>query len=535
MPIYKVMKSQFVTLGFVLTLLPLSHALADGPIVDSVLAGHEQILACDAGTPEVNLESQTIYPGSEIKGAFYGIRRDNQDGLGTCFANTAKNFLIGISDGQDNASFLDVALQYKKTEAGSGDPVDLEGGYPCKALAAIKASGYCAQKFSPMEGGESSEVVNGLIANSPEVDSEENAIAKQAIIFGALKKLVSSTGTKSAFLTYDPQKLNDIYQEMKNNPSVKLPLPTVHTMVIKEGSLEMDYLDSVGSNMSIAQSKIFTEDYNNAYASFYPKYVSAIADGKTASDLWKMYVNDPNIQSFLKMHRILPDRRHRTIEQIFARDRMNYLNNVGAEFNRPTYKTELNASLKFLKKLGNYSEDDKNKPFSEFCETKLKDVFPMMDQFQNLIDVLKSSHTNPDLLVDANGKLKSAAELLQLATVPACLNSANRKPFSNPNYTCTDGPEPLNHARSFPGSLEEKHKELRKTILGGLLRGLPLAREFTTSRGNHVHTIVGLRFNKVDRRCEYLIRESQDGISHWTPEAEIFDNAYSLVQIRKGQ
>lgn len=111
-----------------------------------------RFLSCNSSTPPINLEEQSPYVGSNFQGPLFGVPRDNQDGLGTCYANTAKNLLVGLSRGRDVASFLDMALQYKKS-TGYTERYNLDLGDPCLALRATQASGYCPQTYSHLENG----------------------------------------------------------------------------------------------------------------------------------------------------------------------------------------------------------------------------------------------------------------------------------------------------------------------------------------------------------------------------------------------
>ena len=127
----------------------------------SKLPGFIKFTNCDANTPEINLEEKVPYPGATFTGAFADVPKDNQDGLGTCYANAAKNLLVGVSEGKDVASFLDVALTFKESSNGI-DTSGLDGGLSCTALEALKKKGYCPQEFSPMETGERNHVAEGL-------------------------------------------------------------------------------------------------------------------------------------------------------------------------------------------------------------------------------------------------------------------------------------------------------------------------------------------------------------------------------------
>ena len=118
-----------------------------------LLPQNKHFLNCNAETPVINLEEEVPFPNATIKGPFFGVPRDNQDGLGTCYANAAKNLLVGVSKGENVASFLDLALHYKNSN-GSLSEDGLDAGSSCATLNSIKDKGYCPQEYSPLETGE---------------------------------------------------------------------------------------------------------------------------------------------------------------------------------------------------------------------------------------------------------------------------------------------------------------------------------------------------------------------------------------------
>src|SRR5690606_14523202 len=114
-----------------------------------------------------------------IKGPFFKIGRDHQDGVGTCFANTAKNLLVGLSEGKDDASFLDMALQYQSLNGNR--PWEIDGGGACPTLTAISSVGYCPKSFSPIESGDLSQTASGFFGQP------STSLYEQSSILNSLK------------------------------------------------------------------------------------------------------------------------------------------------------------------------------------------------------------------------------------------------------------------------------------------------------------------------------------------------------------
>ena len=127
-----------------------------------VIRSNLNYVQCDANTPDISLEEKEPYPGAKFQGPFFGVSRDNQDGLGTCYANTAKNLLVGASQGDSVASFLDLALLYKNSdEALRRDGLD--GGSSCEVLKRVNEKGFCPQSYAPFETGSKNLYTDGLM------------------------------------------------------------------------------------------------------------------------------------------------------------------------------------------------------------------------------------------------------------------------------------------------------------------------------------------------------------------------------------
>ena len=77
-------------------------------IEQKLVQANSQFLNCDSNTKDISLEEKIPYPGANFQGPFFGVHRDHQKSYQTCYANTAKNLLVGTSQGEDIASFLDL-------------------------------------------------------------------------------------------------------------------------------------------------------------------------------------------------------------------------------------------------------------------------------------------------------------------------------------------------------------------------------------------------------------------------------------------
>jgi len=114
-------------------------------------------VACSESAVTINLEEEVPFTGAEFRGPLFGVRRDHQDGLGTCYANTARNIIVGLTNGATTPSFLDLALQYKRDSSTLNQNV-LDGGDSCQTIRSVQVPGVgiCDQANSPLETGDRS-------------------------------------------------------------------------------------------------------------------------------------------------------------------------------------------------------------------------------------------------------------------------------------------------------------------------------------------------------------------------------------------
>lgn len=482
----------------------------------SLLPAYEKFTNCDANTPEINLEEKVPYPGATFSGAFHNVPKDNQDGLGTCYANAAKNLLVGVSDGKDVASFLDVALAYKESSSGI-ETSGLDGGLSCTALEALKKKGYCPQEFSPMETGERNHVAESLFNTDAYSYLATNVTILREFL-GGLSNFEKSGGpVKEEVL----KKSQEIVQRLKNDSSIHLPLPIVRHDVPSLWKLREAYFAKKSSFPTLSE-KDFLAEHKEAYKNFYPLYMKAILEGKDVDYVWNLYTESMN--PFITKYNLqssLPE-----FKRVYKID-------VEKDYKDPQLAKNLRASIDFLKDVMN-KKGDSDEDFIAFCSNSGSDSMKFLGALQPLIEKLRQDKLNEENLFDKDGKFRSSYELMQLTVAPACLNAENRKKL--PEFSCRDGYDTMNKIKSSSKPLNEKVKMLREKVVLSLAQGYPLGNSYPTSANSgHINTIVGIRFNKQSGACEYRIRESQTGTSNWLLEGPIFDKINALTEVRKGK
>lgn len=482
----------------------------------NLLPGLSQFTNCDANTPEINLEEKVPYPGAKFSGAFADVPRDNQDGLGTCYANAAKNLLVGVSDGKDVASFLDVALTYKEASNGI-DTTGLDGGLSCIALENLKKKGYCPQEFSPMETGERNHVAESLFNTDAYTYLATNVTILREFL-GGLSDFEKSGGpVKEEVL----KKSQEIVQRLKNDSSIHLPLPIVRYDVPSPWKLREAFFAKKGS-FPLLTEKDFLAEHKEAYKNFYPLYMKAILEGKNVDYVWNLYTETMN--PFITKYNLqssLPE-----FKRVYKID-------VEKDYKDPQLAKKLRASIDFLKDVMN-KKGDSDEDFIAFCSNSGSDSMKFLGALQPLIEKLRQDKLNEENLFDKDGKFRSSYELMQLTVAPACLNPDNRKKL--PEFSCRDGYDTMNKIKSSGKTQNEQVKMLREKVVLSLSQGYPLGNSYPTgANSGHINTIVGLRFNKASGQCEYRIRESQTGSSSWLLEKPIFEKINALTEVRKGK
>lgn len=478
-----------------------------------LIPANQHFLNCDSGTPEINLENDTPYQNAKFKGPFSGVPRDNQDGLGTCYANTAKNLLVGLSGGNDVASFLDLALQYKSSTGGLSND-GLDAGNSCTTLNSAKANGYCPQGFSPLETGERNHVGEGLFKLGPYEYLATNVNLIREFLTGLSEFEKSESPVSQEIMG----KASHIISTLKANPDIILPLPIVRNNIPEEWKLkEAHGLKNLESTIPYEK---FLEEHREAYKQFYPVYIKAVIEGKNLDQIFELYRT--NMSGFIAKYNLANSLdEFKRVFKLRARN----------DFEDPGLKKKFTASINFLKDIMNKNGvSDEN--FYEFCSSTGSDSLKFLSSMQPLIEKIRQDKVNEDKLFDKNGKLKSAAELMQMTVAPSCVNKENRKAL--PPFTCDNGYNTISRIKSSGKQKPDQIKMFRERVVLSLVQGYPLGNSYPTSAGSgHINTIVGLRFNPQSQTCEYLIRESQNGKSEWHREEGIFDKIQGLTEVRR--
>lgn len=472
---------------------------------------NQKYLNCDANTPDISLEEQVPYPGATFKGPFVGVPRDHQDGLGTCYANAAKNLLVGASQGQDVASFLDIALAYK----GSAGVVSsgLDAGESCSALISLNKKGYCPQKNAPMEIGEKNLSGSGLFQGT------SGSVYDQAIVVKLLQKFLAGKeilekGDKD-FSEQVLKQSKAIVHNMKLRPNLKIPMPIVRFAIPSSWKLAELHAIKFAKNPTLSFDQ-FNSEYQTAYRQFYPAYVRGVIEGKSRDEIFETFKT--KMSPFIEKYQISSEMKY--WKAIFMED-----TNIDAK--SPTLKKDLADSVDFMKVMSG-TTGKSNEEFLKFCEETQGDSLQFLTTLQPLIKHLNEIKANTDDLYDADGKFRDPAELMQLVVAPTCLHGDNRKKFSSP-ISCENGYQFISQIKSSNAPYAEKVKQLRGKVIASLIQGYPLGNTFA----RHINTIVGMRFNKEQGRCEYKIRESQNASSTWQSEAQLYDVMSSLTEVRR--
>jgi len=475
-----------------------------------ILPKFPQFQKCTEATPELNLENKEPFPGADFQGPFFGVPRDNQDGLGTCYANAAKNLLVGVSGGKNVASFLDIALAYKDFNGGTVEGLD--GGTSCTALSAVNKNGYCPQHFAPMETGESNIVGEGLFNLDPYNYLATNVNMVRDFL-DDLSTMQKSTSRISASVLSKSQKM---IEHLKAHPEVKIPLPIARYEIPERWKLRETFALKKIPGIKEAD---FLKEYSEAYKSFYPIYVKSIIEGKSVDQIFAIWTEKLN--PFITKY---------GLESSLPEFKRVWKTNVSDDFKDPAVKKQLRVSLDFLKDMMD-KKDSSDDEFLEICANQASDSLNFLSALNPLVQKLRDNKLNGEKLFDSEGKFRSARDLMQLTIAPSCVNPENRVKLEP--FTCSDGYDVISKIKTSNKTTDEKMQALREKIALSLVQGMPLGNTFPMNGGWHINTIVGMRFNKTANRCEFLIRESQTGTSGWHSDSEIFTKIESLTEVRK--
>lgn len=480
---------------------------------------YAEFLSCNGLTPAIDLEQEKISKNIDIKGAFHNVPFDNQNGIGTCYANTGRNLLLGLSSGEVDASFLDMALQFKTTHD-NGKLTTLDAGHTCLAINKVVENGYCPKKFSPIETGEDTYKANGIFG-------EKNSIYAQSRLLSLMEKFLNAKlGLDSASDSLSKKfldKTKAMIELIKMNPEIQLPLPKVRDFPIKnDNQLRSIYIWSYEKNLPDGASAVpehdFMNEYQETFSKFNLKYTQALRDGATPKMLRAVF--DSSFNNFFtkyNMHKRMNDTYYGPLFKQF------FENNLSQN----DYFNSIEATLSFYEVILDKKIDEKQmrEIFDSACNSQARQHSSFLENLKSLADVILQNDTDKSFF-DEKGKLLSNREILQMMTTPNCLNEENRKdiPFK---VSCERINKVLN------GETKD-NKELRLEVLKSLVKGLPVGNSYPTGPlTGHINTIVGFRCNPETNKVEYKIRESSGGFSKWEEEEDIFKKIRALTVVRK--
>lgn len=476
-----------------------------------VIEKNEKFVNCDENSPQISLEEKVPFEGANFQGPFYDVPRDNQDGLGTCYANTAKNLLVGASKGESVASFLDLALLYKDDNGKIAED-GLDGGFSCTVLNIVNQKGFCPQEFAPFERGEKNLYTDGLMpVTEGSVEDEAYLIKRIQDFLKADKNLKSKNSELSKRME---EKGKWMIDKIKSDPGIKLPYPVVRNQIPETWMLQADYNWNVKPRLKTTEEE-FLKDYQKSYAKFLPKYTDAVIAGKKADEIFKLF--ELNMSDFIQKYQL---------QGQLGNWKKNFVEFSKEDFRDPNLKKSILASKAFFEELVGSNKNENKGPVE--CEDDYGELYEFINNLKFVINVLNGDKIDPSKLVKEDGKFKSSTELMQLIVAPSCLNSSQRKKL-NFNLYCDKGYDYVRELKKSSQGQEEQHKSFRSRIAASLLQGYPLGNTFD----RHINTIVGMRFNKQTKSCELKIRESQTGTSSWQSESAIFDEIEALTEVRR--
>lgn len=476
-----------------------------------IIEKNNKYINCDEKTPEISLEEKIPYEGAEFQGPFFDVPRDNQDGLGTCYANTAKNLIVGASKGESVASFLDLALLYKDERSQIAKD-GLDGGLSCSVLKRVNEKGYCPQEFAPFERGEKNLYTEGLMPMFEGGVEDEAQLVHMVKDFLQADENLKSKNSKLSKIAKD--RAQWIIDKLKSDPSIKLPYPVVRHQIPKIWMLQEDFYWNIDSSLKTTEAA-FLNDYKESYDKFIPKYIQAVTEGKKADQIFNLFRQEMN--GFIQKYQL---------QGQLNRWKANFVDSTKEDLMDPNLKKSILASKSFYEELRG-GEPTEKKDTNE-CVSDYGDLFEFVNNLKRITNYLHTNKIDASKLLNDQGKFKSSAELMQLIVAPSCLHSEQRKKLDFKIY-CDDGYKYIRDLKNSNKDRKDKENSFRSRVAASLLQGYPLGNTFD----RHINTIVGMRFNKEKKTCELKIRESQTGTSSWQSESAIFDEIEALTEVRR--
>ncbi len=316
-------------------------------------------------------------------------------------------------------------------------------------------------------------------------------------------------------------------QAIKNNPNIKLPHPSIQNFPLDSNAAETMYIwsyqkpiEKKNETSDVKEEIISKEDFMNQYesimAKFSNEYLLAVKSGKSVAKRNQIF--SKHFSDFSNKYNL--DER---LKGTWYAGQFKKFHETNKQEN---LKSQFNATLDFYKEFVDPKVNEKtlNNLYRSTCYPEASDYSTFVSGLKTLTDFFKQSNISTDLLFDLEGNALSNKDILQLAVAPKCLNKENRKKLDF-DFTC----EKENKYQYK--DLEEKAKNeiLNKKLVMSLAQGLPVGNTYHTGTGWHINTIVGYRFNPENNKCEYKIRESQNGSFYWSDTTKILNKMNSLT------
>ncbi len=436
---------------------------------------------CGPNTPTLNLE---VAPG-----VLATVPQDHQNGIGTCYANVSRNMLLGISGGRDSASYLDLALGFKRANPNERlEDGGLDAGNICPTLRAAQTQGYCPQELAPLETGARTEIAALMgVASDP--------FSAQARINNALRDFfVRRSGlSESPVAQAMMPRLAGAIANLRSNPRIKFPFPGLSVPFVNPGAFKSATVPPAANGKGSPPAE---EYYNRQLARANPAIFTAIVQGKTAEEIHAIYSREMG-----------PTLRAMGIDTAVQEYRADYLTNMNAVINAPSFREEVTATMDFLRQVSGRSEDSPEQ-FLSYCTLEFYPAVELLNTFGPVLTSLNSLGIDPNRIFDAQGNLIPIVDVFQMAVAPSCLSQENRR---RPSVNFTRRSVAVNMAA------------VRTRVTESLRRNVPVGRAFPQATGGgHVNTIVGFRYDPASRACQYLIRDSANGASTWQGERDIY-------------
>jgi hypothetical protein len=454
---------------------------------------------CSESTVSINLEDEVPFEGASFRGPFHNVRRDNQDGLGTCYANTARNLLIGLSGGNLNPSYLDLAILYKRSRSASASE-GLDRGNSCDVIKELQSSGegICDQSNSPLETGDTSSGANLFFRDNPEEGSQAAMLTYLRQFFSSVESLPHSfkSGTNYAHLI---DRSRELLTSFKNNPRLQFPIPILSKITLELPRIEKEF----GKR---AMPPDFYQRYQSIAGDLNREFRDRIIAGTTRD--------------------VLRERYRAALGPLWE--------SVGLNHQNPLFESALNQaeslesardSLLYFRSLAPVSLNP-DEAGTEACSDNSATQF--LGSLRQLVDHMTTRNLDPSSLVDQNGRLRTFSEIAQLAVAPNCIIPSNRVQVPS-QFACDEiglsAPSPRN---------DQFHNENRERILSSLRNGMPVGQTYQLSPSTmHINTIVGYRYHPEQGECQFLIRESMTGTSEWMSERLILNRARTLSIVER--